>query len=306
MTRIDERIGGAGVSRRSFLAAGSGVAIGIAGVAGVGGSAGVALGAPEGGQGDGGGDGGIVGEGYPTTESARARAFVGACHVRFDRVREMLGEDAGLAKASWDWGFGDWESGIGACSHTGRKDIIELLIGHGARPTLFTLAALDEVDAVRALVGRFYGEGGDGKDDRARGEIEGPHSISLYEHAQAGDAARVMEYLESIGRGERPDPVAMDRAAAARLLGVYAFGPGPGERFEVGWFERRSALTLARGVGGEARNLMPLGGGDRFSPAGARHVVVLFEGEAGGEGAAARVVVPRVDGQGGALVGVRV
>ncbi len=213
---------------------------------------------------------------FPTTPADRAEEFVGACHVRIDRVREMLAEDAGLAKASWDWGFGDWENAIGACSHTGRKDIIELLIAHGARPTLFTLATLDEIDAVRAVL----------ENTQNADALEGPHSISLYDHARAGDAERVMEYLESKGL-KRDDPFVMDRADAEQYFGQYAWGPGDTERFEIGWFERRSALTLAR-TGQTTRNLIPLGG-HRFSPAGARHIVVRFDVS----GTSAKLIVPR-------------
>lgn len=213
---------------------------------------------------------------FPTTPASRAQEFVGACHVKLDRVREMLAEDAGLAKASWDWGFGDWETAIGACSHTGRKDIIELLIAHGARPTIFTLAALDQIDALRAAIELVPGAAA----------IEGPHSISLYDHARAGEADRVMEYLE--GRGlKRPDPFVMDRADAEPYFGTYAWGTGETDRFEIGWFERRSAMSLTP-AGGSSRNLIPLGE-DRFSPAGARHVVIRFDLDA----SPARLIVPR-------------
>ena len=42
--------------------------------------------------------------------------------------------------ASWDWGGGDWETGLGAAAHMGRRDIAELLLGRGARLDLFAAA----------------------------------------------------------------------------------------------------------------------------------------------------------------------
>ncbi|NNM32846.1 MAG: twin-arginine translocation signal domain-containing protein, partial [Gemmatimonadetes bacterium] len=82
----------------------------------------------------------------------KARSVVGASHSNLDRVRELVESQPALAKAAWDWGFGDWESALGAASHTGARPIAEYLIAHGARPTLFSSAMLGEVDVVRALI----------------------------------------------------------------------------------------------------------------------------------------------------------
>ncbi len=262
-------------TRRAFLAAGPVGVLGATALA----RPGRALSAA--------GDADTVGADYPTTPADRAREFVGASHVRLERVKEMLAEDAGLAKASWDWGFGDWETAIGAASHTGQVEIVQTLIAHGARPTLFTMATLDEVDAVRAVVEHVPGAG----------ELEGPHSISLHDHARAGEAARVMEYLESKGLAP-PDPFKTEKASVEAYIGEYAWGMGETERFVVKWFERRSALTIER-AGGLFR-MMTRRGEHEFSPAGARHVRIRFEME---DGRAARIVVPWA---GVTLVGQRV
>lgn len=262
-----------GCTRRVFLAAGP---VGVLGAGALGSTRGLAaLADPE-----------RVGPEYPTTPAERAQAMVGASHVRFERVKELLSEDAGLARAAWDWGFGDWETAIGAASHTGRKDIIELLIAHGARPTLFTMATLDEIDAVRAVIEHVPGADA----------LEGPHSISLFDHARAGGAARVLAYLEEKGLNA-PDPFATDRARGEPYLGTYAWGPGADERFEVKWFERRSAITIER-AGGVSRMLIHRDGHE-FSPAGARHARVRFEV---GAGWAERVVV---EWAGSVVVGTR-
>ncbi|HZW09591.1 MAG TPA: hypothetical protein VFF69_06790 [Phycisphaerales bacterium] len=241
-------------SRRQFLSVGLVGAAGAVAVAGGGARAAPAAGS--------------VGDAYPTTDPELARSMVGASHAQVDRVRELLALDVGLAKAAWDWGFGDWETAIGAASHTGRLDIVEVLIGHGARPDLFTFAAMDNVDAVRAII-----EGVPG----AR-ELEGPHSISLYAHAEAGGAQRVREYLDSVGIAPSTfGAVAQD--AAANMLGAYAWGPDESERFLVSWNERLSMLVIER-PGGSKRNMAPRSG-NVFFPVGARRVSVAFTVEGG-------------------------
>ena len=75
---------------------------------------------------------------FPSQEPALVREVVAASHTRLERVRELVSASPALAKAAWDWGFGDWESALGAASHMGRRDIAELLMGHGARPNLYT------------------------------------------------------------------------------------------------------------------------------------------------------------------------
>lgn len=208
-------------------------------------------------------------------DAERVRAFVGACHARIETVREMLAEDPDLAKSAWDWGFGDYETAIGACSHTGRKDIIELLLMHGARPTIFTLATLDKHAAVRGFIESMPG---------AR-EIEGPHSISLYRHAQAGEATRVMRYLERAGLDQGAEIFETDRGSVEAHVGVYGSGEFD-HRIEIGWSERFSCLTLK--IDNEnARNLIPgaaaSSGQDNdsqvFRPAGSRSASIKLYGE---------------------------
>lgn len=133
---------------------------------------------------------------YPRHDLERVQAVVGASHGNIEAVRELVTEQPALAGASWDWGFGDWETPLGAASHVGRREIAEFLIGHGARPTLFSEAMMGRVDTVRAFLSadpRLY-------------TLLGPHGISLLRHARAGgaDAQAVVDYLlDAFG----PDPV---------------------------------------------------------------------------------------------------
>ncbi len=56
--------------------------------------------------------------------------FVNVAHSDFDRVKVLLAQEPALANACWDWGNGDWETGLGAAAHMGRKDIALHLLAH--------------------------------------------------------------------------------------------------------------------------------------------------------------------------------
>ena len=133
---------------------------------------------------------------YPAHDPDMARDMVGASHGNVARVRELLALSTTLAKASWDWGFGDWETAIGAASHVGNPEIVALLVENGAHPDHFTMAMLGELEAVRAVVVANPGIQ----------RIRGPHGLTLLHHArQGGEKAQgVVAYLEvaqRCGRG---------------------------------------------------------------------------------------------------------
>lgn len=111
--------------------------------------------------------------------------FVGNAHGDLARVTELLTQEPALLNAAWDWGGGDWETGLGAAAHMGRRDIAELLLSRGARLDLFAAAMLDQVDVVRAML----------EANPALRESRGPHGIPLLAHAQAGKAGRVLALL---------------------------------------------------------------------------------------------------------------
>ena len=204
---------------------------------------------------------------YPSQEPSRVREMVGVSHGNLERVRELVTAQPELAKAVWDWGFGDWETALGAASHVGHREIAELLIDNGARPDLFTSAMLGQLDAVRAIVA-------------ARPGIQrqhGPHGITLLAHARAGgeQAAAVVRFLEQLGdadRRYRDDPLAETERSA--LLGIYAFGSAPADRFEVA-LDRRGDLILRRGDG--TPRVLYHQGDREFHPAGAPSARIRFE-----------------------------
>jgi hypothetical protein len=113
--------------------------------------------------------------------------FVLKAHGDLDFVRQTVEREPAVVNAAWDWGGGDWETGLGAASHVGRRDIAEYLLEHGARKDVFAAAMLGEVDVVRAML--------DAQPELR--EARGPHGISLRAHAEAGgeQAGGVLDLL---------------------------------------------------------------------------------------------------------------
>lgn len=207
-------------------------------------------------------DGGM-GPNYPTTEPEMTQAMVGASHVNAARVEELLRVDRSLALAVWDWGFGDWESALGAASHMGNREIAGLLMGEGARPDLYTFAMMDNVDGVRAVCEAMPGVQ----------ENLGPHGISLLAHARHGKAARVEEFLTALGGADGAEPgETKDDESLEVFVGRYNAG---GEWLIVSR-HRRGWLGVQR-EGGAFRTLRRHDAME-FSPAGAPHVRVVFTG----------------------------
>jgi hypothetical protein len=127
----------------------------------------------------------------PALESMLVRDFVANAHGDLERVKALLAEQPKLINAAWDWGGGDWETGLGAAAHVGRRDIAEYLLEQGARLDLFAAAMLGKLDIVRATLEAFP----------AALHVLGPHGIPLIAHAKAGGeaASAVLEYLEGLG-----------------------------------------------------------------------------------------------------------
>ena len=202
---------------------------------------------------------------FPTQPPDLAREMVGASHANLARVKELLAIHPTLAKASWDWGFGDWEDALGAASHVGNREIALTLLEHGARPTIFSAAMLGHLDVVKAFIAASPG-------------IEtthGPHSLTLFSHAMAGgaQAEAVVAYLKTLpGADRRPLVQPLPVEEMSKLTGEYVYGSGADERI---------AITVANGFlqftrsGRSARRLGHVG--DRaFFPVGAPAVRIRF------------------------------
>jgi hypothetical protein len=208
---------------------------------------------------------------FPQQDPNLVREIVGASHGNLARVREAVEKQPALARASIDWGFGDWESCLDAAAHVGNKPIAELLLAHGARPTIFSAAMMGQLDAVKAFIA-------------ARPGIQktlGPHGITLMSHASAGgaDAAAVVEYLKTVGGADEPTPT-QPLAPAERdaLVGKYVYGPGPRDYFIVD--VQRDVLGLDRPSAPTRRFLLHTGN-LVFFPSGVPSVKIAFAREGG-------------------------
>ena len=201
---------------------------------------------------------------FPAHEPETVLEMVTVAHGNVARVRELLSGRPALANAGWDWGFGDWETPLGAASHVGNREIATLLLAAGARPSIFSAAMLGQVEVVRAFVAASPGI------QRTRG----PHGITLLAHARAGKAADVVAFLESIQDANlayRNEP--LDDAARAACIGEYRFGTGATQRLTVSATPRGS-LQIRR-EGAFDRGLFHLGG-LVFHPMGAEAVRIRF------------------------------
>lgn len=205
---------------------------------------------------------------FPTQAPELVRELVTVAHFDLARVKEMVTRQPSLARATWDWGFGDWESALGAASHMGRREIAEYLIAMGARPDLFSTAMLGQLEVVQALVAAAPGAQ----------RLKGPHGITLLAHARAGGerAVPVLRYLESLGdadQGVRAQPLAP--ADQGAVLGRYRFGELPRQVFVVDTYQ--GGVSIQR-EGLTGRPLAHLGA-RAFSPAGAEAVRIQFSAE---------------------------
>jgi hypothetical protein len=203
--------------------------------------------------------------------------IVGAAHGNIERVKEILGKRPELAGASWDWGFGDFETALGAASHVGRRDIAEMLMSHGARPDIFTFTMLGMLRSVQEIIETVPG-------------IQthtGPHGITLLQHAKnrledknisAADSAnvnKVISYLQGLGNTDvKPRNLEVTEEDKKKYLGEYRFGEGETELFVVD-LHRLGFLQVGR-KGLPARKLNKVGD-HTFSPAGAASVKIIFK-----------------------------
>jgi hypothetical protein len=127
----------------------------------------------------------------PALAAAMVQDFVRKAHADFAGTKTLLAEQPALLNATWDWGGGDFEMGIGGAGHMGNREIAEFLIGQGARLDVFVAAMLGKLDIVRAMLTAWPG----------LLNSKGPHGIPLMRHARAGGepAKAVVDYLQSLG-----------------------------------------------------------------------------------------------------------
>src|SRR5579871_3303894 len=114
-------------------------------------------------------------------------SFVGLAHkdVNLEQVADMLTREPRLVYASWDWGGGDWETGLGGGSIVNSKKMARFLLEKGARIDAFCAAMLGEKDVIAALVAA----------DAAVVNARGPHGYCLLYHAAISGDTKIAEML---------------------------------------------------------------------------------------------------------------
>jgi hypothetical protein len=204
---------------------------------------------------------------FPRQPPELTQEMVTVSHYDLNRVKELVEARPSLSRAAWDWGFGDWETALGAASHMGNRPIAEYLISKGGRPSLFSSTMLGHLEVVKAFVAAQPGVQ----------RIRGPHSISLLAHAKAGGLASrpVFDFLQSLGDADADPLVPLSDSEAEGLRGSYVFGPAMNQQIDV-TVDHGGVIWTRKGMMG--RQLFHLGG-RTFYPGGAPAVCIRFREE---------------------------
>ncbi|WP_303318002.1 hypothetical protein Q4Q34_19005 [Flavivirga abyssicola] len=135
----------------------------------------------------------------PQLNKALVEEFVRVSHGKFDMVKELLEEHPTLLNAAHDWGAGDFETGLGAASHVGNKDIVQYFLDKGAQANIFTAALFGKMDILKSMI----------EFSPSLINAKGPHGFTLLHHAKKGgdEALEVKEYLISLGLKETRIPL---------------------------------------------------------------------------------------------------
>lgn len=204
---------------------------------------------------------------FPRHDPKLIAEIVGKSHFDEKRVRELIGLHPSLVNASWDWGFGDWETPLGAASHVGQRAIAEFLIASGARIDLFAAAMLGYTEVVKAFVTASPGAQ----------RLLGPHGITLLSHAKAGgDKAKdTFDYLNSLGdAGTDLEVKPISEAERKQYLGTYQFGTDDKDTFEI---KLDSRGNLAFTAAGESTRIIHFLENHEFFPAGVHATRFTFD-----------------------------
>jgi len=197
---------------------------------------------------------------------------VGVSHFDLDRLKVLVNARPELARATWDWGFADWESAIGAASHVGRKDIVDYLLLKGARPDIFTYAMMGSYQIVKSMIEFTPGVQ----------QIMGPHGISLLSHVKNGisgnnnnteDSKKLLDYLVSLGNADGQTYQSIEEQDKQKYVGDYKYGNGEADGFTIK-VNSRKLVSLGR-LGKNGGSLYKIGE-NKFIYNGAPSVVISF------------------------------
>ena len=207
--------------------------------------------------------------GFPRQDPRLVAELVGVSHFNEQRVKELVKAYPELVNAWWDWGFGDWESPLGAASHTGQRGIAEFLLDQGARIDVFAAAMLGFTDVVKAFVAAHPGIQ----------RTLGPHGIPLLAHAKAGgkqatDTATYLEGLGDAGVALKVTPLSAENRQ--RYLGQFA---SKQTGLKLACRLNQAGLLVVDVQAGEAQSsnrIIQYLGDDEFFPSGVPSVRIRF------------------------------
>lgn len=182
---------------------------------------------------------------YPAITEELANEVVAVSNFDLSKLKDLVDKRPELANAAWDWGFGDWETAIGAASHVGRNDIIQYLISKGARPNIFTFAALGSYTTAKSMIKFMPG----------LQKTLGPHGISLLQHATNGesktkDTKKLIEYLTKLGDADGIEYKTIDEDEKQKYVADYKYGEGEYDGFSVKVNSRKKLLFGKLGKSG--------------------------------------------------------
>lgn len=125
----------------------------------------------------------------PRLDMEMVKEFVIAAHTNLEKTQTMLEAQPALVNATWDWGGGDWETGLGGASHMGTREVALYLLSKGARMDVFCATMLGKIEIVKTFLA----------DDPGVIHLPGPHRIPLIRHAIAGKQDGIVELLKAHG-----------------------------------------------------------------------------------------------------------
>jgi uncharacterized protein len=159
------------------------------------------------------------------------RNFVIPAHGDLATVKRMLAENPGLLNARYE----EWnETGLGAASHVGNRQIAEYLLSQGAPLTICTAAMLGMTQSVAEFL----------KADPGQARAAGAHGIPVLTHAAISGKTEIADLLVANGGGEGADDGLVNASQFGHLQmaeWLLARGANPNARN----FEGKTALRVA-------------------------------------------------------------
>lgn len=209
---------------------------------------------------------------YPAIAEDIANEVVGVSHFNFDRLKELVNKRPKLARTTWDWGFGDWETAIGTTSHVDRKDMVEYLISKGARPDIFTNAIFGVYDTVKSKLEFIPG----------LQRVTGPHGISMLKHvknrdSKSKDSIRLIDYITALGDVGGTNYQKLGDNEKQQYVADYKYGSG---EFDDFWVKVNSQKRLLFGKLGKFGGSILKTGDHTFNYNGTPSMEIKFELEA--------------------------